>query len=171
MKKFIKLVALVISVFLFVGCETQDEKKRIEYKPNVDEKIEFSTVDIDGNAVTTDIIKDAKVVMINYWEPWCGPCVREMPDIEKLYEEYKEQGLLVLGVFSTKDMADDVKTILKNCNISYPVIYADSNLERHMTNYVPTTIFIDSEGNIISSEPIVGAHDYSDWEGIIKDYL
>lgn len=135
------------------------------------EKLKFSTVDIDGNSVTDSILKDAKVIMINYWEPWCGPCVREMPDIEELYEEYKDQGLLVIGVFSTKDMDNEVRILLNKYNISYPIVYVDSNLEKYGEDYVPSTIFVDSNGNIISSEPIVGAMDYYSWEEVISEYL
>lgn len=134
-------------------------------------KLSFSTVDLDGNPVTDEIIKNAKVVMVNYWEPWCGPCVEEMPDLEKLYEKYKEQGLLILGVFSSTDMDDDARQIIKDCNISYPVVRCDSNLEKFMTDYFPTTVFADAEGNIISDEPIIGANSYSDWEKMIESYL
>ena len=139
--------------------------------PETDDKLKFSTVDIDGNPVTEDIIKDAKVIMINFWEPWCGPCVGEMPGLEELYENYKDQGLLILGVFSTTGMEDEVREVLEECNTSYPIIYSDSNLEKYMTDYVPTTIFTDSEGNIISPEPIVGACEYSYWEDTINEYL
>lgn len=138
---------------------------------NAGSRLTFSTVDIDGNPVTDDIIKNAKVVMVNYWEPWCGPCVGEMPDLEKLYEKYKDQGLLIIGVFSSTDMDDDARQILKDCNISYPVVRCDSNLEKFMTDYFPTTVFADSKGNILSPEPIIGANSYSDWEEMIEKYL
>lgn len=144
----------------------------IVQKPsNSGDKLSFSTVDIDGSPVTDEIIKNAKVVMVNYWEPWCGPCVGEMPDLQKLYEKYKEQGLLILGVFSTTDMDDDARQILSDCNISYPVVRADDNLSKFMTDYFPTTVFADSEGNILSSEPVIGANSYSDWEKMIESYL
>ncbi|MDO4187487.1 MAG: TlpA disulfide reductase family protein [Lachnospiraceae bacterium] len=191
MKRFI---GLIVFILLFTGCSTQekeiidlsipisneapteetetDDTDISESEPNnTGEKLRFSTVDINGNTVTDDIIKGSKLVMINFWEPWCGPCVGEMPGLEDLYENYKDQGLLILGVYSTAGMDDEVRSILDECNTSYPVICSDSNLERYMTDYVPTTVFADSEGNIISSEPIIGANSYSDWEIIIEEYL
>lgn len=131
----------------------------------------FSTTDIDGNPVTEEILRDSKVVMINFWEPWCGPCVGEMPDLELLYENYKDQGLLIIGIFSTTDMEEDAKQILADCNISYPILYSEPNLVKYMTEYVPTSFFVDGNGNLLSTEPIVGSQSYDDWENTIKSYL
>lgn len=189
MKKIIVLLALIL---LLTGCGEEekevvpvsiqiaddtsveetgsDDASKIESN-STGEKLKFSTVDINGNPVTEDIIKDSKLVMINFWGPWCGPCVGEMPELEELYENYKDKGLLILGVFSTTDMEDEVRDILDECNTSYPIICSDPNLEKYMTDYVPTTVFADSDGNIISSEPIVGANSYSDWKIIIEEYL
>lgn len=171
MKKYVSCLAILLLIFAFTGCDLQEEEiKRVKIEDIVD-KLEFSTVDIDGNPVTSDIFKDAKVIMVNYWEPWCGPCVGEMPELEELYENYKDQGFLILGVFSSTDMKSEAKQVLEECNISYPVVLADSNLEKYMTDYVPTTIFVDSEGRVISKEPVVGANSLSDWEEIVEEYL
>ena len=65
---------------------------------------------------------DAKVVMINLWEPWCGPCVNEMPGLEKLYEQYKDKGLVILGVFSSQDMDEDARKVIEDAGITYPIL-------------------------------------------------
>lgn len=187
--KFINKVLIIISILLFgilfSGCNLLEEDepdivvidKKIEPKTEIDdnkaseETLKFSTLDINGNPVTEEIIKDAKLVLINFWEPWCGPCVGEMPELEELYENYSSQGLLILGVYSTEGMDDEVMQVLEECNTSYPIIRSDSNLQKYMTDYVPTTIFVDSDGNILSSEPIIGANSYSDWEEIVNMYL
>ena len=49
----------------------------------------FSTTAIDGSTVDESLFEGKKLIMINLWEPWCGPCVQEMPALEKLYQEYK----------------------------------------------------------------------------------
>ena len=131
----------------------------------------FATKDINGNDVTSDIIKDAKLIMVNFWEPWCKPCVGEMPDLQLLYDAYKDEGFLVLGFYTTEGMDSEINSILEDCGTSYPILLATSNLTKFMTDYVPTTIFVDSKGNVISADPFIGSNSYSGWEDIIKGYL
>ncbi len=134
-------------------------------------QLDFSTTDIDGNPYTSDDIKDAKVVMVNFWEPWCGPCVGEIGDLAKLYEEYKDRGFLILGVYSTEGQDEDVRSIITDNGVTYPVIKSGGNMSEFMTAYVPTTVFADGSGRIISAEPEIGAHSYDEWKAIIEDYL
>ena len=74
-------------------------------------QVAFDTVDINGNPVTDEILKDAKLVMLNFWEPWCKPCVSEMSDLQTLYEKYKDQGLVILGAYSTFEMQEDAEAM------------------------------------------------------------
>ena len=134
-------------------------------------QLDFSTVDFDGNAFTTADLADAKVVLLNFWEPWCGPCVGEIPDLARLYEEYKDQGLLIVGAYSENSMDDDIRSLIEENNITYPIVRAGGNMGEFMTSYVPTTVFADGTGKIISSEPEIGAHNYDEWKALIEDYL
>lgn len=134
-------------------------------------KLVFDTTDIDGKAVSFADYSDAKLIMINFWEPWCGPCVGEMPELEKLYEEYKSEGFVILGVFSTEGVDDDVREVLESCDTTYPVLRYTDELESFVTDYVPTTVFLDKDGNLLTDEPIVGAHSYDDWKQIIEEYM
>ena len=134
-------------------------------------QLDFTTVDFDGNTFTTADLADAKVVLLNFWEPWCGPCVGEIPDLAKLYEEYKDQGLLIVGAYSENSMDDDIRSLIEENNVTYPIIRAGGNMGDFMTNYVPTTVFADGAGKIISAEPEVGAHSYDEWKALIEDYL
>ena len=134
-------------------------------------QLDFTTVDFDGNPFTTADLAEAKVVLLNFWEPWCGPCVGEIPDLAKLYEEYKDQGLLIVGAYSESSMDDDIRSLIEENNVTYPIVRAGGNMSEFMTSYVPTTVFADGQGNIISAEPEIGAHSYDEWKAIIEDYL
>ncbi len=131
----------------------------------------FSTEDFEGNAFTSDDLKDAKLVMINMWEPWCGPCVGEMPDLEKIYEEFKDQGLVILGVFAETGMDEDAAQILEECGITYPILRSTSEFDGFQTGYVPTTVFLTGEGKLMSEYPVIGAQSFDAWHSAVKGLL
>ena len=131
----------------------------------------FATEDIDGKKVSSEDLKEAKLVLVNFWEPWCGPCVSEMPDLEKLYEKYKDQGFLILGAYSSAHMDAEAKSIMKDCGTAYPIVRFNSQFMPYMTGYYPTSFFADGSGKILSREPIVGVQTYEDWEKMITGFL
>lgn len=131
----------------------------------------FDTVDINGNAVTQEITYGAKVVMLNLWEPWCGPCVGEMPDLELLYEKYKDDGLLIIGAYCSFDYDSDAKDIISSIGTTYPILKCDKNLYSYEQDYVPATFFFDENGRLIEKEPYAGSRPYDDWDTIIRSYL
>lgn len=134
-------------------------------------KFAISTTDIDGNPVSLEDFSDAKLIMVNFWEPWCGPCVGEMPDLEKLYEEYKDKGLVILGIFSTTDMVDEAKEVMDSCGTTYPVLVFEDSMTPFITEYVPTTIFINRKGTVLTDEPIIGSNSYDAWKETIEEYM
>ncbi|MBQ6066826.1 MAG: TlpA family protein disulfide reductase [Clostridia bacterium] len=182
MKKII-LPILLLAVVLLFGCgKTNDADTDNNAAPDVSMndaddsaaaagQLDFTTVDINGDAFTVDDLKDARVVMVNFWEPWCGPCVGEIGDLAKLYEEYKDQGFLIVGAYSTEGQDEDVKSIIAENGVTYPIVKAGGNMDEFMTMYVPTTVFADGTGKIISAEPVVGANSYDDWKTMIEGYL
>lgn len=115
----------------------------------------FSTTDRDGKVWDESAFSDYKLIMINFWEPWCGPCVREMPDLQKLYEQYKEDGFLIIGVYSSTDRESDVKSIIKDAGITYPILKYTGNFKIFESGYVPTTVFVDGQGHVLYPEMTV----------------
>lgn len=131
----------------------------------------FTTTDLDYNKVSSSDYSGAKLIMLNFWEPWCGPCLSEMADLEQLYEDYKDQGLVLIGAFGSTDMDDDARDIVKENGITYPILHCNTNMMRFATAYYPTTIFLDSDWNLLSQEAVIGAHSYEDYEKLVKIYL
>ena len=163
--------------------ETEESEETTETSSDTvtGDPVIFSTVDRDGNTYDESIFSDYELTVINFWEPWCGPCVGEMPDIEKLYENYSDKGVLVIGVYSEDNMEEDVDAVLSESGITYPILRYTADFDRYQSGYVPTTILVDSNGNIIDTgeeyEPgidstlIVGAHSYTEWAAIVDQYL
>ena len=99
-----------------------------------------------------------KVVILNFWAVWCGPCRVEIPDFVKLQEKYRNQGFEIVGVSMDKVWprvgSPDVATFMKSLNINYTVLMV--NDLSALTGYqipqaIPTTHILDREGRIVKS--------------------
>lgn len=118
--------------------------------------IDFTLTDQYGNTHTLSDYK-GKTVFLNFWATWCPPCRAEMPDIQKLYEEYDTEGedaLIVLGIASPniggEKSEEGVKQFLEENGYTYPVLM-DTTGEQFMNYGVfsyPTTFMIDRDGNV-----------------------
>jgi len=109
---------------------------------------DFDIILIDGNAFSLSGHK-GRVVLINIWASWCGPCLDETPDLVDLYNEYQDQGLVILGVSTDEQGESVVRPFMDRFDISYP-IYIDSQ-EIIMSRYgptmgIPATFIIDTQG-------------------------
>lgn len=134
----------------------------------------FKAKTLDGEDISNDVFKDKKVTLVNFWFNGCAPCVRELPELQKLNDEIEKNGGQVIGVNTEAIEGDDdaikeAKDILKKQNIKYKNISLDpsSDLGEYAGKIMsfPTSILIDKDGNIIG-EPIVGGIDS---EKIMKD--
>lgn len=121
---------------------------------------DFTLVDQNGDTHTLSDYK-GKTVFLNFWATWCGPCQKEMPDIQALYEKYgmNEEDLVVLGMANPKTEdhpqnsdvdLESVKQFLEDNNYTYPVAM-DTTGDVFSSYYIsafPTTFMIDKDGNV-----------------------
>ena len=132
--------------------------------------IVFSTVDMDGNPVTDEIFADAKLTMINYWAYWCGPCVGEMPDLQKIADAYAGRGLQVIGIYDGAEEAMDQATV-SDLGITYPNIRYHQAFDPWLsTGYIPDTIFVDGSGKVVG-EVYIGSRSYESWAELVEAFL
>ena len=135
----------------------------------------FSTTDRDGNIWDETTFSQYELTMINFWEPWCGPCVSEIGDLERLYEDYRDKGFQIIGVYSEQTMESEVDGILRDNNVSYPILHYTSEFDRFQSGYVPTTVFVDRQGKVLTMSDgtgcIIGSNTYSDWAAIIENLI
>ncbi|MBO4360799.1 MAG: TlpA family protein disulfide reductase [Eubacteriaceae bacterium] len=169
MKKIIILMICAVLALSLWGCG--DKKEEGPSGQSSDGTFSFTTTDFDGNGFSSSDIEDAVLVMINIWEPWCGPCVGEIPYLAKLYDEYRDEGFLILGVFSSEDMDDSVEELIAGNGIHYPLLRWSREFRALETGYVPTTVFINGKGEILTDEAIVGSNSYEAWKALIEEYL
>ena len=94
--------------------------------------------------------QQGKVVLMNIWATWCAPCADEMPDFVELYEQYKDQGLIVLGVSIDEQGRSVVEPFMEKFNVTYPMVIDDGTIMEKYgpTMGIPTTYVIDKQGNL-----------------------
>lgn len=90
-----------------------------------------------------------RVVMLNFWASWCGPCRQEMPLLEKLSQRYEPAGFTLLGINVDSDKAA-ADRILEEIPVSFNVLYDPENTvsETYKVDVMPSTILVDCDGNL-----------------------
>ena len=92
-----------------------------------------------------------QIVMINFWATWCSPCREEMPAMQAVYDDYQDDGLIVLAVNTTfQDNELDVKDFVREFNLSFPVLFDRSGdvSQQYQLRGLPSTYFVDQRGII-----------------------
>ena len=142
----------------------------------------FETKGIDGKDYTEKVFSDYDLTLVNIFTTWCSPCVNEIPELEKLYEEMKEKGVGVVGVVLDTvgdDGKQDEETVKKagvlqdKTKASYPFLIPDSTMMNGRLNGIsafPETFFVDKEGNIVG-ETYSGSHSLDEWKEIVEKEL
>lgn len=165
MKKSLSIMVLMACFVCF--CVAAPMKKNIGI---------FNTYDLEGNAVTQEIFSKAEVTVFNIWGTFCGPCIREMPELGKWASEMDEKVQLV-GLISDIYTTDDIqgvltaRMILEQTGADFTNVIATKDFMGFLQNvqFVPTTVLIDKKGNIIG-EPIVGAR-VDKYKQAVEKYL
>ena len=140
-----------------------DEKTASADVENKEKFPEFKTTDTKGNEVTEKIFADKDITMVNVWGTFCGPCINEMPELQKIYESLPDNANLI-GIVADvpegmKDGVDNANYIEKQTGVKYTNLTLSDSLSSFVKRFyaVPTTIFVDKEGNIIG-DLVMGAN-------------
>jgi thiol-disulfide isomerase/thioredoxin len=108
---------------------------------NQDKPFKIIGKTVDGADFTTASWK-GKVILVNFWATWCGPCIGEVPRVKKMYAQYHAQGLEVLGV-SNDFSANSLKTYLAKNNMPWPELFDPAAAEKQKFNSLTTNLAID----------------------------
>ena len=189
-------IIIIMSVLLAVGCGQKDRMK-IESKPKdiknsttsqgQSERPEYAikAPDFTLRTVQGDVFNlsdyKGKVILLNFWGTWCGPCRREIPDFNKLHDKYQKDGLEIVGITITSGSPENIYSFMKEWDIEYTVLtdIEDSETQRVTAYYgraigqpitgLPTTLIIDRGGYIVKG--YIGPRNEEIFYQDLKPYL
>ena len=111
---------------------------------------DFTLTDLEGNTVSLSGLR-GKTVFLNFWATWCPPCREEMPEIEAVYQQYREQGVVVIGV-DLLEPEEDVLSFVREGGYSWTFVIDTTGAvgRRYGVNAIPASFFVDKNGVIRS---------------------
>lgn len=177
------VIILLITILFIKGpsdpivLTQEEEQKQYEEYNRKFTKLDiskFKTTNLNGKEINSNIFKNYKITMINIFTTWCGPCVEEMPDIQKLYNSLPKHSNIIgicVDAGDDKDTLEIAQKIMRKSKANFNVLIPDEVLKKNLLNSVymyPTTIFVDSQGKIVG-DVYNGGHSEKEYrEAIMK---
>jgi thiol-disulfide isomerase/thioredoxin len=130
----------------------------------------FSLKNSSGQAVELAKLH-GKVVVVNFWATWCGPCRAEIPGMLDVYQKYRGKGLEIVGISVDRDGWSVINPFVKKLNITYPVVLGNGAVTDAYggIDAIPTTFFVDRNGQVLLRH--VGYMSKDEFEKAVKSSL
>lgn len=147
----ILLLILTVSILVYAGLKMDNNVEVNQVTEDKDNKApDFNLTTIDGETITLADYK-GKVVIIDFWDTWCPPCRKGIPDFIELYKEYQDKGFEMIGFALGRQGEDKVKEFVQEYNINYQVAIPNRSLVFSFGEIrsIPTAFLIDQKGNIV----------------------
>lgn len=177
------VICIVFAYFyLFYREEKIQREREVEYErlyPSLgiqrvdppEEAEDFTLKTLKGETVS---LKDyrGRLIFLNFWATWCGPCRAEMPSMQRLWEEFKEEDFVILAI-NIQEESKLVSSFMNERGLSFPVLLDEKGkvARTYGVRGIPTTFFLNPEGEIIGKA--VGARDWDSEESfeLIRELL
>jgi len=175
MKNVIAIVALLFLSIFLSNCQLLKEPAAKVmsvslHTPEIDSteknfplaNYNLQVKDLKGNVVHMKNYR-GKIIFLNFWATWCMPCVAELPSINRLYNQFKDENIVFLLISKEKvEKVQHYKT-KKNYDVPFQIIDDESFIPAmYRAQSIPTTFIIDKEGQIVKAG--IGAEDWDDKE-------
>lgn len=160
--------SLMLQGFISTGLFNADIKN--ESVNNQQKAPDFSLSDLNGNSISSSSLQ-GKVVLINFWASWCPPCRAEMPSLNKLYVQLKNDNRFVFLFVNEDDDQSKAIQYLKKNNFSIPIYHRNQVSSKIFSGTLPTTIVLNKLGNIVLKHEGIADYDNEEFINQLKALL
>jgi peroxiredoxin len=165
------VVAFVVAVMLYFGYH--QARRSVASTPRLTQSSlapDFSLESLDGKTMRLSDLR-GKAVLLNFWATWCGPCKVEMPWFVDLQNQYRSQGLQIVGVAMDDASKEDIGKFAKDMGVNYPILIGKESVADQYggVDGLPESFLITRDGRII--DKIIGLRGKSEIEDAIKKAL
>ncbi|HKJ30815.1 MAG TPA: TlpA disulfide reductase family protein [Balneolales bacterium] len=166
-----KIIASLMLLFLFGGTQLV-HAQYVQLSAGQKKAVENATLmDMNGNKFNVSKYH-GKVVMLDFWETWCHPCIASMPTENKLAKEFPNKFVVIAVTPGFNDSRNKVKAFIKNHNYKFHYAYGKKLAQKLMISGIPYKVFLSPKGKFIKVE--MGSYgpqkDYHDIKSIIEKY-
>ena len=128
------------------------EKKKTDYPPIATAVAEADIKNLDGTTWKVSE-KKGKVLLLNMWATWCGPCRAEMPTLVKMQDAHRDKGFEVIGLNTDDETVEDINKFAEDMKLNYTLVWADTGLQSALVKIskfggIPQSFIVDREGNL-----------------------
>jgi peroxiredoxin len=175
------IITIVVIAVFFVINNSRSEPEQGPYPPGYNEKSEavsqeiiapeFILTSTDGQQIKLSDYK-GKIVLLDFWATWCGPCRMAVPDLVSLKSQYKSKDVEIIGIsLDQEGTKDEVIPFIKEYKINYPVVYGTMKTAMDYGNIssIPTSFIINKDGKIAAS--FLGVVEKSKYQNKINQLL
>lgn len=138
MKKILFSILLISVSLFFTACESKPQEAQLVATTEIKKAVtvpKFTLTTTKGEQITLEVSGqtmfseelNGKIALINFWAPWCTPCVKEMPSFVKLQEKYKDDFIIVGVLFDKKSTPQQVAEFMKKYKMNFPVTVGEEN--------------------------------------------
>ncbi len=160
-----KSLVLAVAFVFLVSCSSKQTVSASGPTPSANRKLaaDFSLKDENGATVKLSDYR-GKVVLLNFWATWCGPCGLEIPWFIDFEQKYKSQGFAVLGVSMDDDGWSAVKPYVAERKINYRILMGNDSVAQFYggVDALPMSFVIDKEGKVAATHKgLIGKNEYA----------